>query len=80
MTEIFSIISRIINVLRGGSADMTLCAAAAREDLKIRVWIDWFFEVFTAEENHCDAAWEYHVDRSQQAVVDWMKRNGGAEK
>jgi hypothetical protein len=62
-----SCVSRALNVLRGGSPDMTLSAAAYAEDLPIRPWIDALFAVF-GQPDHCERWFWHDVDLAIEIV------------
>lgn len=71
--EMFSILSRFLNVLSGGTADMTLSARSHRDGLKIEKAIDWVFWTLFREKNHCEVWWKHEVLRSR-ATVEWQQR------
>jgi hypothetical protein len=74
--EILSLVSRLINVLLGGSADITFSARSHVEELWTERWIDAVFGLF-GEEDHCRKWWEWEVKRSRRNVArneaeDWL--------
>jgi hypothetical protein len=66
--NIFSCLSRLLNVLSGGTPDMTLSARAHMDDLWIEKPIDAFFRVVLREHNHCEVWWWYEVERSKDVL------------
>lgn len=67
-SELFSVFSRFLNVIRGGSADLTLSASAYDEGLWIEDKINWLFFFIRGEVDHCQRYWEYEVRRSREVV------------
>ena len=74
-TEFFSAISRLINVIGGSTADMTLSARAGRDELRIRSWIDWAFLKIAGEQDHCARCWEWHNALARQSLTQWTGAN-----
>ena len=70
LLELFSLLSRTLNVLSGGTADMTLSARAYRDGLWIEGLIDTVARVVFSEADHCRVWWEAEVERSL-TVVNW---------
>lgn len=68
VSEIFSVFSRMLNVLRGGTADMTFCAVVGRDNPWYQVWIDWVVFLVLNEEGHCEKSWESHVERARKTL------------
>ena len=77
--ELFSVLSRFLNVLSGGTADMTLSARSHRDALKIEQVIDWFFWKLFKEKNHCENWWLIEVKRSR-ATLEWLRTASSCEK
>lgn len=73
LLELLSIGSRLINVLRGGSADMTFSAASHVEGLGSEKIIDWAAYLITwgRERDHCRIWWEWEVERSRKNVAKY---------
>lgn len=71
INEYFSILSRFLNVLSGGTADITLSARAGRDDLTIKPWLDWIFLKIAKERNHCGESWTSHAEMSRQSLIAW---------
>lgn len=71
LIEVFSCFSRLLNVLRGGTADLTLSAAAHIEGLLIERYIDAFFWHIFQETNHCRKWWIREVNRSRRNIERW---------
>lgn len=69
LLEVFSCVSRLINVLTGGSADVTFSARSHIEDLWTEKVIDFVaFWVFR-EREHCRVWWYSEVRRSRQNIT-----------
>lgn len=69
--ELFSVISRTLNVLSGGSADITLSARAHRDQIGwLEASIDTVFYLLFREENHCGRWWIIEVERSKRNIED----------
>lgn len=68
LLEVFSCFSRFINVITGGSADMTFSARSHLENLWTEQVIDWFFLRVFGEKDHCKVWWIAEVRRSQQNI------------
>lgn len=66
--EMFSILSRTLNVLTGGTADMTFSARSHRDGLSSEKWIDRFFQVVMKEAEHCRIWWLHEVERSAHTL------------
>lgn len=68
LLNLASLGSRLLNVLRGGSADITLSACAwSEQNLKLIGFIDGLFRLF-GQEGHCEWAWQQEVARSQANI------------
>lgn len=72
--EAFSCVSRLLNVLLGGTADLSLSARVHRDGWKRteRV-IDWVFEALFGELDHCRMWWTVEVARAQETVKVYLK-------
>lgn len=69
LLEVFSCFSRLLNVLGGGTADITLSARSHRYGPAwLEKTIDWFALTIFGEVNHCQRWWEHEVLRSQLVV------------
>lgn len=68
ITELLSVASRLLNVLAGGTADMTLSARAGRDNLWIRPLLDQLFMKIAGERDHCAASWSLHLIAARQAL------------
>ena len=53
LLELFSLLSRLLNVLSGGTADMTFSARAYRDGLRAEPLINFFALPLVDEENRC---------------------------
>lgn len=62
--ELFSCLSRVVNVILGGGADLTFSARAYRDSLKAEKAIDWFFWKVFGEKDHCKVWWDFEIKRS----------------
>jgi hypothetical protein len=62
--EVFSCLSRLVNVLTGGTADITFSARSYRDDLWTAHVIDWVALKVFGEEEHCRKWWQAEIDRS----------------
>ena len=67
LIEFASCLSRLANVLAGGTADLTLSARSHRDGLWTERWIDGLFAIF-GEPGHCRRWWEIEVERSRRNV------------
>lgn len=76
LIELFSVGSRLLNVLRGGTADITLSAAAHREGLRIKNLIDAVFRLF-GKGDHCRVWWLREVERSRENIRIHEERDLG---
>lgn len=65
---LFSVFSRLINVLSGGSADLTFSARSHIDKLWSEKWIDKAALKIFGEQNHCKVWWDYEVKRSKVNV------------
>lgn len=72
--ELFSILSRLINVLTGGGADMTFSARSHIEGLWTERVIDWVAWNVFGEVDHCRVWWEVEVMRSHGVTSLWQAR------
>ena len=73
-TELCAGISRLFNVATGGTSDMTFSARAGRDDLKTRIFIDWFCMQSLGEKDHCENAWAFHVEKARGALTASMTK------
>lgn len=74
LLELASIPSRLLNVLTGGTADLTFSARSYKDGL----WtVQYINAIFFWQDNHCQWAWEREVERSR-ANVSWDEK-GRAE-
>ena len=80
LIELLSCLSRALNVLTGGGADMTFSARSHRDKLWTEYWIDRAFEVLTGEADHCRRWWEEEVARSRFNVAVADEANKSAVK
>ena len=71
--EIFSSISRMFNVAKNDTADLTLSARASRDDLKIRKYIDWFFRTFFGHDQHCKFYWLREINNCKRRLREHDK-------
>ena len=63
--EFFSCFSRLVNVLLGGQASLSLSARVHRDQLsQAEAVIDWVFYVAFGQVDHCRSAWAEAVARS----------------
>jgi len=74
-TELLSIISRLLNVLTGGIADMTLSARAHMDHLPIEKHVDTLAFILTGERNHCERWYHYDVGRACQLLEAHAQRS-----
>lgn len=72
--EFFSVLSRLINVLTGGTADMTFSARSHRDSLWTEALIDWFAMALFREAEHCRRWWVGEVRRSRDTVAIYEQR------
>ena len=68
LLELFSTFSRLINVLWGGTADITFSARSHRDALWTEKWIDLLFFSFTGEVGHCQNWWQEELKRSERLL------------
>lgn len=68
MGEVYSLLSRSVNVLTGGTADMTFSARSYRDKLPVEGAIDWVFKTLRGEREHCKVWWKHEVDRCHQTI------------
>lgn len=74
--EYFSVFSRLLNVLAGGTADLTLSARAHRDGwVQTEALIDMFFRIAFGELDHCARWWKHEVERSRANVERDMQMN-----
>lgn len=66
LIEIGSLPSRLLNVLTGGSADLTFSARSHKEGLWTEKWVD---RLFFWQDAHCEMAWGWEVERSRANVA-----------
>lgn len=71
----FSLGSRMINVLTGGSAEMSFSARSHRDGLWTEQYIDRLFYVLRKEKDHCRVWYEYDVQRARQTIADFEIRS-----
>lgn len=74
LIEVFSCLSRLLNVLTGGTADMTFSARSHRDGLWTEPVIDWVFLMLFREQDHCRRWWEIEVERSRQIAATKIQR------
>lgn len=73
--ELGSTLSRLLNVLLGGTADMTFSARCHIEGLRAEYYIDWVFFVLTGNAKHCEVWWDEEVRRAVDNVhLDALKK------
>lgn len=68
LLEVFSVISRLTNVLTGGTADVTFSARSHLEELWTEQVIDFVAYWVFNEEDHCKVWWESEVRRSKRNI------------
>jgi len=70
LLELFSVLSRLFNVLTGGTADLTFSARSHRDGLWAERAIDAAALVLTLgrERGHCRIWWEREVERSRKNI------------
>lgn len=68
LLEIFSLLSRFLNVLTGGTADMTFSARSHVQGLWTEPVINWFAKVLFNEDDHCAVWWLAEVVRSRNNI------------
>lgn len=64
--ELFSLVSRFVNILTGGTADLTFSARSYRDALRSEAWIDWVAFKLFGETMHCRRWWLMEVHRSER--------------
>mgnify|MGYP006436401743 CR=1 FL=1 len=69
LMEVFSCVSRLINVLTGGTADMTFSARSHLDDLWTENVIDFVAYRVFGEKDHCRVWWLSEVKRSRQNIT-----------
>lgn len=69
LLELFSLLSRFINVLSGHTADLTFSARSHRDGLRAERWIDAVALRLFGERDHCRVWWLREVERSQRNVA-----------
>lgn len=69
LLEVFSCVSRLINVLAGGTADMTFSARSHLDELWTEHVIDFVAYWVFGEEDHCKVWWASEVRRSQRNIT-----------
>lgn len=69
LLEVFSVVSRLVNVLTGGTADMTFSARSHIDGLWTEDFIDKMAYKIFKEENHCRVWWEHEVKRSKENIA-----------
>lgn len=67
--EFFSVLSRTLNVLTGGTADMTFSARSYRDDLWTADVIDFVAFYVFGEEDHCLTWWLVEIRRSRRNIT-----------
>lgn len=75
LLEVFSVLSRLLNVLTGGTADMTFSARSHRDGLWTEPVIDWIFLKLFREQDHCRRWWEIEVERSKATLALAIERD-----
>ena len=74
--ELFSVASRLLNVILGGSADMTFSARVYMDGWeRTEAVIDRIFWELLGEANHCEV-WFYEDVRRAVALTARVKRPG----
>lgn len=68
LIEFGSLFSRALNVLTGGTADMSFSARSHRDGLWTEPVIDAVFALF-GKRDHCRVWWEWEVARSRATVA-----------
>lgn len=63
--------SRLLNVLLGGQASLTLSARAHRDQLWLEPWIDRLLYLLAGEREHCRIHWLGEVVRAQQILASF---------
>jgi hypothetical protein len=69
LLELFSVLSRLLNVITGGTADMTFSARSYRDDLWTADVIDWLALKIFGEEDHCAKWWLIEIQRSRRNIT-----------
>lgn len=70
VTELFSVASRLLNVILGGLADMTFSARVHMDGWRrVEATIDWVFWVTVGEVNHCEIWFHEDVRRAEALVA-----------
>lgn len=69
LIELFSLLSRLLNVLTGGTADLTFSARSHRDGLWTESVIDFVARHVFREADHCRVWWEWEVERSRANVA-----------
>ena len=69
LLEYFSCLSRFLNVMLGGSADMTFSARSHRDGWWTERVIDWFALKLFKEADHCARWWRNEVERCRRTVA-----------
>ena len=68
LIEIVKCISRLMNVIFGGTSCLTLSARSHRDELWLEPVIDCFFRLF-GEQNHCKNSWIHETKRSKAVLA-----------
>lgn len=68
IVEVLSILSRLLNVLTGGTADLSFSARSHKNALWTEHWIDEFFWLLRSEIRHCRSSWQVEVERSKEIL------------
>lgn len=75
--ELFSVLSRLLNVVLGGDADTTFSARLYITDKRLLVkFVDTLFYLVMKERFHCKDAWLTDVTRAKAQVAYHEKRFG----
>lgn len=77
--ELFSVGSRLINVICGGVADMTFSARVHMDGWRrAERFIDWVFWVLRGEERHCEVWFRADVRRAAELLEASVRMKRGA--
>jgi len=64
LLELFSLLSRGLNVITGSTADLTFSARSHRDGLWTETVIDFVAYSLFREEDHCRVWWDAEINRS----------------
>lgn len=80
LLELFSVLSRLINVITGGTADVTFSAQSHIDGLWSERLIDAVARLLFGEVDHCRKWWGHEVERSRRVIMmDFEKGRSDAE-